>query len=136
MIYPLVRELAVDRIPIAVIYRVLGFSKQAFFNWRASPVPQRDWDNAHRTNAVIDLHLDEPAFRYRFISDDFKAVSDLTASERRVWRLCSEQRLWSVFSKKHGLTRKTWPPVHDDLVLRDFTATQLNQLWFTDITEH
>jgi len=50
--------------------------------------------------------------------------------------LCSEQRLWSLHSKKRGLNRKAGPPVHDDLVLRDFTATKPNQLWLTDITEH
>jgi len=32
MIYPLVMELAVDRIPVAVTCRVLGFSKQGFTN--------------------------------------------------------------------------------------------------------
>lgn len=37
MIYPLVLELAADRIPVAVACRVLGFSKQAFYRWRASP---------------------------------------------------------------------------------------------------
>ncbi len=28
------------------------------------------------------------------------------------------------------------PPVHDDLVKRDFRATEMNQVWLTDITEH
>lgn len=28
------------------------------------------------------------------------------------------------------------PPVHDDLVERDFTAEGPNQLWLSDITEH
>ena len=60
----------------------------------------------------------------------------MTASERRVWRLCSEQKLWSLHAKKRGLTRKAGPPVHDDLVLRQFTADRINQLWLTDITEH
>lgn len=32
--------------------------------------------------------------------------------------------------------QKASPPVHDDLVRRDFTATGPNQLWLTDITEH
>ena len=50
--------------------------------------------------------------------------------------MCSHQGLWSVFSKKRGLNRKAGPPVHDELVLRDFTATKLNQLWLTDIGEH
>ncbi len=128
MMFPLVLDLAADRIPIAVTCRVLGFSKQAFFKWRANPVSRRDWDNAHLTNAAIDLHHDDPGFGYRFISDEIEAEAGLKASERRMWRLCSEQRLWSLHSKKRGLNRKAGPPVHDDLVLRDFTATKLNQL--------
>jgi len=111
---------------------VLGFSKQAFFQWRASPVSQRDCDDAHLTNAAIDLHRDDPGFGYRFISDEIEAEAGLKASERRVWRLCSEQRLWSLHSQRRCLNRKAGPPVHGDLVLRDFTATMLNQLWLTD----
>jgi putative transposase len=53
-----------------------------------------------------------------------------------VARLCSQQRIWSVFAKKPGLNRKTGPPVHDDLVDRVFTASAPNLLWLTDITEH
>jgi putative transposase len=41
-----------------------------------------------------------------------------------------------VFSKKRGLNRKPGPPVHDDLVERDFTAAAPNELWLTDIIEH
>ena len=54
MIYPLVRELAVDGIPVTVACRVLGFSTQAFYRWCANPVTQRDWDDAHFTNAAWD----------------------------------------------------------------------------------
>lgn len=136
MMFPLVLDFAAERIPIAVTCRMLGFSKQAFFKWRANPVSARDWDNAQLTNSAIDLHHDDPGFGYRFISDEIEAEAGLKASERRMWRLCSEQRLWSLHSKKRGLNRKAGPPVHDDLVLRDFTATKLNQLWLTDITEH
>ena len=52
MMYPLVRELAADGIPVAVTCRVLGFSKQAFYKWQANPVTQRDWDDAHLINAA------------------------------------------------------------------------------------
>ena len=31
---------------------------------------------------------------------------------------------------------KVGPPVHDDLVGRDFTADAPNRLWLADITEH
>src|SRR5687768_15634161 len=135
MMYPLVRELAAEKIPVAVTCRVLGFSKQAFYKWCANPVSQRDWDDAHLINAAYNVHRDDPAFGYRFIADELRERG-LKAGENRVARLCSQQRIWSVFAKKRGLTRKAGPPVHDDLVERRFSATAPNQLWLTDITEH
>ena len=81
------------------------------------------------------MHRDDPAFGYRFIADELPARG-VTAGENRVARLCSQQRIWSVFSKKRGLTRKAGPPVHDDLVARQFTAAGPDPTWLTDITEH
>jgi putative transposase len=135
MIYPLVRELAAENIPVAVTCRVLGFSKQAFYKWCANPISQRDWEDAHLINAAVDIHADDPAFGYRFIADQLHERG-LTAGENRVARLCSQQHLWSVFAKKRGLNRKAGPPVHDDLVDRQFTAAAPNAVWLTDITEH
>ncbi len=133
--YPLVQDLAAEKIPVAVTCRVLGFSKQAFYKWQANPVSQRDWDDAHLINAAIDIHHDDPEFGYRFIADEL-ADQGLCASRSRVNRLCSSQRLWSVHSRKRGLNRKPGPPVHEDLVERDFTSDAPNELWLTDITEH
>jgi putative transposase len=135
MRYPLVRDLAADGLPVAVTCRVLGFSKQAFYNWCRNSVPRRDWDEAHLINAALDIHADDPGFGYRFIADELPARG-ITASENRVARLCSQQRIWSAFSKKRGLGRKAGPPVHDDLVARQFTATARDRIWLTDITEH
>lgn len=135
MMYPLVRDLADDGIPVTVTCRVLGFSAQAFYKWRRDPVTQSDWENAHLINAAYDIHADDPAFGYRFIADELPSHG-IVASENRVARLCSQQRIWSVFAKKRGLNRKSGPPVHEDLVVRKFTAQKPNQLWLTDITEH
>ena len=135
MIYPLVRELAAEKIPVAVTCRVLGFTTQAFYKWQANPVSQRDWDDAHLINAAYDIHHDDPAFGYRFIADQLNERG-LAAGENRVARLCSQQRIWSIFAKKRGLNRKAGPPVHDDLVDRQFTAAAPNEVWLTDITEH
>jgi putative transposase len=135
MRYPLVRDLAVGGIPVAVTCRVLGFSKQAFYRWCQDPVSRRDWDEAHLINAALDIHAGDPGFGYRFIADELPARG-ITASENKVARLCSQQRIWSAFSKKRGLTRKAGPPVHDDLVARQFTAEGPDRTWLTDITEH
>ena len=135
MMFPLVRDLAADSIPVAVTCRVLGFSKQAYYQWRAQPVSQRDWDDAHLINTAIGIHTDDPEFGYRFITDEL-ARHGIVASRNRVHRLCTQQRLWSVHARKRGLSRKPGPPVHDDLVARRFTAPTPNRLWLTDITEH
>ncbi|MGN9807727.1 IS3 family transposase [Micromonospora sp. L32] len=135
MTYPLVGDLAADGIPVAVTCRVLGFSKQAYYAWKNSPVARRDLEDAYLINAALDIHADDPAFGYRFIADELPAHG-IIAGANRVARLCSQQRIWSVFAKRRGLTRRAGPPVHDDLVQRRFTADAPNRVWLTDITEH
>ncbi|BCW83355.1 hypothetical protein NicSoilE8_10280 [Arthrobacter sp. NicSoilE8] len=79
-------------------------------------------------NAALDIQRDDPAFGYRFTADELPAYG-ISAGENRVQRLCRSQRIWSVFAKKRGLNRKAGPPVHDDLVGRDFTAAAPDRLW-------
>ncbi len=136
MMYPLVLDLAADSIPVAVTCRVLGFSKQAFYQWQANPVSQRDWDDAHLINAAIDIHHDDPEFGYRFITDEL-ADQGIVASRNRVNRLCTQQRLWSVHSKQ----ARPEPQARAAGARRpgrtaSSPPTAPNQLWLTDITEH
>ena len=135
MTYPLVLDLAPDGIPVTVTCRVLGFSTQAFYAWRRQPVTARDWADAHLINAALDIHHDDPAFGYQFIADELPARGIL-AGENRVARLCSQEQIWSVFAKRQGLNRKAGPPVHDDLVDRQFSAPAADLVWCTDISEH
>jgi len=132
------------RVPVAVACRVLGLSPQGYYKWLKNPVSRRDWDDAHLINAALDIHGDDPGYGYRFIADGLADVG-IDASENRVWRLCSIQRIFSLHAKKRGLDRKPGPPVHDDLLkvidkhgrlTRDFTAQAPNTKWLTDITEH
>ncbi len=59
-------------------------------------------------------------------------------AERTARRICRDNGWWSAFGKRRGRGKnaKAGPPVHDDLVRRDFTADGPNRLWLTDITEH
>ena len=117
--YPLVGDLAADGVPVAETCRVLGFSQQAYYAWRAQPVTDRDWSDAHLINTAIDIHHDDPEFGDRLITDELVAAG-ITASRNRVNRLCTAARLWSVHSPKRGPSRRPGPPVHDDLVVRRF----------------
>ena len=63
--------------------RVLGFSKQGSYRWKASPATERDWTDAHLVNAALDIHSEDPAFGYRFIADELPEKV-ITAGENRV----------------------------------------------------
>lgn len=136
MMYPLVRDLAASGIPVVVTCRVLGFTPQAFYKWRARPVCDRDWSDAHLVDAAREVHTDDPVFGYRFITDELASEHGITASENRVHRLCSAHGIFSVLARKKGRGARPGEPVHEDLVRREFGAKAPNELWFTDITEH
>jgi transposase InsO family protein len=121
--------------PPALTCRVLKFSPQGYYRWARRPISYRDYENAYLTNALVDAHRSDPAFGYRFLADELER-NGMAIGERRVWRLCSEAGLWASFVKTPCSSKKPGPPVHGDLVLRNFSATRANQLWFTDITEH
>ena len=129
-------ELAADGIPVAVTCRVLNIARQPYYRWRARPVAGTELDQAQRANALFDAHRDDPEFGYRFLADEARDAG-LSMADRTAWRICSDMGWWSAFGKQRGRNgKKAGPPVHDDLVRRDFTATAPNRLWLADITEH
>ncbi|AZP14767.1 IS3 family transposase [Streptomyces aquilus] len=141
MMYPLVRELAAAvaprRVPVAVTCRVLGLARQPYYRWLRSPVTDTELTEAYRANALFNAHRDDPEFGHRFLVDEARAAGEAMA-ERTAWRICRDNRWWSVFGKRKGRGKnaKAGPPVHNDRVQRDFTAQAPNRLWLTDITEH
>lgn len=120
---------------MAVTCRVLKLARQPYYRWRAHPVTDAEIVEAYRANALFDAHKDDPEFGYRYLVEEARDAGEPMA-ERTAWRICSQQGLWSVFGKKRGKNGKPGPPVHDDLVERDFTASEPNALWLSDITEH
>ncbi|MFG2967093.1 IS3 family transposase [Streptomyces sp. NPDC048288] len=134
-IYPLVKELAADGTPVAVTCRVLKLARQPYYRWLDKPVTDTVLEEAYRAKALFDAHRDDPEFGYRFLADEARGAGARMA-DRTAWRICRDNRWWSVFGKKRGRIKKAGPPVHDDLVRRDFTADGPNRLWLADITEH
>lgn len=120
---------------MAVTCRVLKLARQPYYRWRADPITDAEMVEAYRANALFDAHRDDPEFGYRYLSEEARTAGEPMA-ERTAWRICTDNKWWSIFGKKRGKNGKTGPPVHDDLVERDFTAEELNRLWLSDITEH
>ena len=86
-LYPLVSELAVDGIPIAVACRVLKLARQPYYRWLADPVTDAEWVQARRASALFDAHRDDPEFGYRFLLDEARDAGAPMA-DRTAWRMC------------------------------------------------
>ena len=134
--YPLVRELAVDGIPVTVTCPVLKLARQPYYRWLATPVGPRELARAYLADAVFDAHRDDPEFGYRLLADEARDAGQ-AGCDRTVWRICRDQQWWSAFGKKRAKNgKKPGRPAHDDKVRRDFHAGEPNELWLTDISEH
>jgi putative transposase len=140
-----VKELAADRIPVAVTCRVLKLARQPYYRWLADPIVKAEVVEAYRSNALFDAHRDDPEFGHRLLADEARDAGEKMA-DRTAWRIASENGWWSAFGKKRGRNgKKPGPAVHDDLcTVTDekgrtrhvFAADRPNQLWLTDISEH
>jgi transposase InsO family protein len=132
-----VKDLAADGIPVAVTCRVLKITRQHYYRWLARPVTDTEYIEAWRANALFDAHREDPEFGYRFLADEAASAGQPMA-DRTAWKICSGRGWWSTFGKRRrrGKGGKVGPPVHDDLVRRDFTAEGPNRVWLADITEH
>ncbi len=113
MMYPLVRELAADGVPVTVTCRVLHIARQPYYRWLACPVTDAELVEAYRANALFDAHGEDPEFGYRFLIDEAAEAGEAMC-ERTAWRICSTNGWWSAFGKpKKGKGGRPGPPVHD-----------------------
>ncbi|MEI7692487.1 MAG: integrase, partial [Actinomycetes bacterium] len=54
---------------------------------------------ADRANALFDARRADPEFGYRLLVDEARAAG-VPMRARTAWRICSENKWWSVFGKK------------------------------------
>jgi putative transposase len=89
MMYPLVRELTADGVPVAVTCRVLKIARQPYYRWLANPITRAELVMAYRANALFDAHRDDPEFGYRFLVDEAREAGQSMA-DRTAWKICSD----------------------------------------------
>src|SRR5438309_6460145 len=105
MIYPLVRGLAADGIPVTVTCRVLGFSPQAFYKWCKRPVCDRDWSDAHLVDAARQVGVGPVPVADRALARSEEHTSELQSQFHLVCRLLLEKKKKEIESRSH---RATW----------------------------
>jgi transposase InsO family protein len=128
--------MAAEHIPVEVACRVLDVSTSGYYAWRARPPSQRSIRHAWLTDLIIQVHQ-----RSRGTYGALRVHAELRLGRG----ILVGHNAVALLMRRAGLAGATGRPkwrhakpdqVAADLVDRNFTRTEPNQLWVTDITEH
>mgnify|MGYP006887171452 CR=1 FL=1 len=59
--------------------RVLKLSRQPYYRWLADPIRPIEAVEAYRSNALFDVHKDDPALGYRLLADEARNADEAMA---------------------------------------------------------
>ncbi len=82
--YPLVKELASDGVPVTVTCPVLTLAHQPYYRWLDTPITEPELIEAYRANALFDAHRDDPEFGHRLLADEARDAGEVMA-DRTAW---------------------------------------------------
>jgi putative transposase len=116
--------------------RMLGVSRQGFYQWRDRPPSQRQIDDAALTERIRKIHVGHGGrVGVRRVRDELRRAG-VVCSHKRVHRLMRTAGLRGVHPRPYK--RTTLPGRFDprlaDLVARDFTPPAPNRTWVGDVT--
>ena len=122
--------------PIVVMCNILGVSESGFYAWRKRPTCQRKREDAQLTQEIRQVFVTHQG-RYGSprihmeLKDQGRRIS-----RKRVARLMREVDMRARRKQRRVLTtrRAASHPVAPNVLNRDFTATEPNKKWVTDIT--
>jgi putative transposase len=130
---------ACSDLPVVVCCRVMKVSTSGFYAWRANPVTDRDLDDAHLTNTIIDVHrMSRRSYGSPRVHAELRLGEGIRCSRKRVERLMRQAGVQGIHRRRgRGCTRRD-PAAEpsDDLVNRVFDPTEADRLWVMDVTEH
>ena len=138
MIYTFIAGRCED-LPVATCCRVMKVSTSGFYQWKAQPCPDRDWDDAILTNTIIDIHrMSRRSYGSPRVHSELRLGLGTFCSRKRVERLMRQAGVRGIYRRRgHGCTRRDpAAELNDDLVGRQFDPDGPDRLWVMDVTEH
>ena len=124
-------------VPVSLACRVLGVSRSGFHAWMRRPPSDRELNDAWLTERIREIHrasrenYGAPRVHRKLREDGIRV------GKKRVERLMRAAGLSGYITRRKGKTTIRVPGVRPagDLVDRDFTASDPNLLWMSDIKE-
>jgi putative transposase len=137
MIYTFIAGRCSD-LPVATCCRVMKVSTSGFYQWKAQPCSDRDYNDAVLTNTIVDIHrMSRRSYGSPRVHAELRLGLHTFCSRKRIERLMRQAGVQGIYRRrKHGCTKRDGTEPSDDLVGRQFDPEEANRLWVMDVTEH
>jgi putative transposase len=121
--------------PVQFMCRMLGVSRSGYYGWRDKPPSARSLQDAALTEKIREIHeRSRQTYGSPRVHAELKALGT-RCSRKRVERLMREAGVWGCMrGRRRGTTRRGKRAPVEDLVKRNFAATEADRLWVADIT--
>ena len=123
-------------LPVQFMCRMLGVSRSGYYDWRDRPPSKRNRENDALTETIREIHeRSRQTYGSPRVHAELRTLGS-RCSRKRVERLMRETGLQGCMrGRRKGTTRraKRVAPA-EDLVKRNFAATEVDRVWVADIT--
>ena len=123
--------------PVSRLARVLGVSRSGYHAWRTRRPSTRSLADAALAERIEAIHeASRGIYGAPRVQAELADDHAIHVGKKRVARLMHDLGIQGVAAKRRpkGKPSGMEAPAAPDLVRRDFTADEPNQLWFADIT--
>jgi putative transposase len=119
-----------------VACRVLKVSASGYYDWLGRPASLRELRNRELAKLIGDIHAQSRGtYGWPRVHAELVLGLGERVNRKRVARLMRQAGLQGIYRRK-GRRNLVNAATEEDLVRRQFTVTELDRLWLTDITEH
>ena len=121
--------------PVQFMCRMLGVSRSGYYGWRDKPPSARSLQDAALTEKIREIHeRSRQTYGSPRVHAELKALGT-RCSRKRVERLMREAGVRGCMrGRRGGTTRRGKRAPVEDLVKRNFAATEADRVWVADIT--
>jgi putative transposase len=121
--------------PVHLMCRMLGVSRSGYYAWRSRSPSRRSRQDATLTAKIQEIHRrSRQTYGSPRVHAELRALGT-RCSRKRVERLMRKAELQGCMrGRRRGTTRRGKRAPQEDLLKRNFAATQADRVWVADIT--
>ena len=132
----MIERLSDTGVPIERSCRVLGVSRQKYYQAKRTPTAARTLRRQWLTGLIGEIHVaSRGAYGYRRVHAELTMAMGIRVCERTVSVLMTQAGIYGLPGPTR-VKRLRGVATADDLVNRKFHRLRPNELWVTDITQH